>query len=134
MADQQKYTSKLHGAKVLVMGGTSGIGFGVAEACLENGATVIISSSNEKRIQDAVARLQTSYPSRKADVTGYPCNLKSQELESNIVKLLDSCGTLDHIVYTAGDALKILPLSEITLEAVQEAGLESLFKPVRLGC
>jgi NAD(P)-dependent dehydrogenase (short-subunit alcohol dehydrogenase family) len=132
MADQQKYISKLYGSKVLVIGGSSGIGFGVAEACLEHGAKVTISSSNEKRVQDAVVRLQTAYPSKKADVSGYPCNLKSEELESNVVKLLESCGTVDHIVYTAGDALKIMPLSEITLEAVRAAGLSSLFKLIRL--
>lgn len=38
MGDQQKYTSKLNGTRFLVVGGTSGIGFSVAEAMLEHGA------------------------------------------------------------------------------------------------
>lgn len=84
MADQVKYTQKLKGDKVLVIGGSAGmftypqpgshsdanfdlpgIGFGVAEACLENGCTVIISSSNTERVEKAVANLQGLYPSAK---------------------------------------------------------------------
>ena len=38
MGDQQKYTSKLNGTRILVIGGTSGIGFSVAEAMIEHGA------------------------------------------------------------------------------------------------
>lgn len=35
--------------EVLVLGGTSGIGFAVAEAALEHGATVIISARDRTR-------------------------------------------------------------------------------------
>jgi NAD(P)-dependent dehydrogenase (short-subunit alcohol dehydrogenase family) len=123
MPDQQKYASKLYGTNVLIIGGTSGIGFGVAEASLEQGAKVFISSSNEQRVQEAVGKLQGSYPSRKMDIKGFACNLKSEQVEDNIVELLKSCGNVDHIVFTAGDALKTSPLGDVTLDLIKEAGM-----------
>lgn len=90
MADQVKYTQKLKGDKVLVIGGSAGmlahrptisryseakipdllgIGYGVAEACLESGCTVIISSSNKERVDNAVSKLQGLYPSAKVRCT-----------------------------------------------------------------
>jgi NAD(P)-dependent dehydrogenase (short-subunit alcohol dehydrogenase family) len=40
-----KYASKLQNKRMLVLGGTSGIGFCVAEASVESGAVVIVASS-----------------------------------------------------------------------------------------
>ena len=37
-SDQKKYVNKLAGAHILCIGGTSGIGYAVAEAALEFGA------------------------------------------------------------------------------------------------
>ncbi|MCJ1302053.1 hypothetical protein MMC08_004854 [Hypocenomyce scalaris] len=133
MADAQTYTSKLHSARVLIIGGSSGIGFSVAEACLENGCTVILSSSSHTRIESAISRLHTSYPSAKssARVTGHPCDLSTAStLESNIQALFEKVGTVDHIVYTAGDKLAIIPLAEATLEKVQQAGMVRFFAPL----
>lgn len=123
MLDAQKYTNKLSGAKVLVVGGSSGIGFCVAEACLENGCTVVISSSQQSRIESAIDRLLKSYPSAKDRLSGYPCDLTSPSMEDNIKALFSKTGTLDHIVFTAGDRLLTMPLKDVTLEAVQSAGM-----------
>jgi NAD(P)-dependent dehydrogenase (short-subunit alcohol dehydrogenase family) len=49
--------AKLDGAKVVVIGGASGVGFAVAEAALEAGAQVIVGSSNASRIEAAAERL-----------------------------------------------------------------------------
>ncbi|KAG8678386.1 fusarubin cluster-dehydrogenase, partial [Ceratobasidium sp. 395] len=48
----------LHGKKVLIIGGSSGIGFGVAAAALANGASVVIASSSQPKVGAAVERLQ----------------------------------------------------------------------------
>ena len=106
MPDQQKYTAKLHDANILIIGGSSGIGYGVAEAGLENGASVIISSSSESRVASAVQKLQSAYPSRVSAVRGYACDLgDASTVDANVAKLFKAVGTVDHIVYTAGDAL-----------------------------
>jgi NAD(P)-dependent dehydrogenase (short-subunit alcohol dehydrogenase family) len=47
----------LRGKNVLVIGGSSGIGFGVARALLGEGAVVTIASSNAARVAAAVERL-----------------------------------------------------------------------------
>lgn len=109
MTDQVKFSSKLDGSRILVVGGSAGVGYAVTEACIEQGATaVIISSSNPTRVKASVARLQRSYPSKASHISGFACDLAQEdELERNIVALLDAATDggaqkLDHIAYTAG--------------------------------
>ncbi|KAI7113858.1 hypothetical protein KC352_g34858, partial [Hortaea werneckii] len=131
MADQVKYTQKLKDAKVLVIGGSSGIGYGVAEALVENGCTVIISSSNPDKVQTTIDRLKKSYPSASPRISGQACNLGDQTtLESNVAKLFDQVGTLDHVVYTAGDALAMLPIQDITMDKLIQAGMVRFYAPL----
>jgi NAD(P)-dependent dehydrogenase (short-subunit alcohol dehydrogenase family) len=131
MPDQQKYTAKLHSAKVLIIGGSSGIGYGVAEASLEHGASVIISSSSEARLSSAVQRLQSAYPSRAAAVRGYACDLgDTSTIDANVTKLFEVVGTVDHIVFTAGDALATLPLRDVTAEKFQKVGVVRFVGPM----
>ena len=122
MSDVKKYANKLSGARVLIIGGTSGIGFSVAEACLEHGCKVIVSSSQQSRIESSIERLLKSYPSAKDRLSGHPCDLSSQSVEENIKSLFDQTGTLDHIIFTAGDRLATIPLKDATLETIQRAG------------
>jgi len=116
---QQKY-NKLLGKHVLVIGGTSGIGFSVAEAILESGGFVTISSSSTTRVQSSISKLQSSYPSGK--ITGFVCDLSKPSIEADIEELFKQTGKVDHIVFTAGDKLAAMPVQEITLEGIQKAG------------
>ena len=126
-----KYASKLVQARILVIGGSSGIGYSVAEASLEYGASVIISSSKKARVDTAIEQLVKTYPSAKDRISGYACDLSAPTLEANIEQLFSQCGgKLDHIVYTAGDPLSIIPLGEATLEKIQGAGMVRFFAPL----
>ncbi|KAG0645130.1 Core atranone cluster (CAC) 9 [Hyphodiscus hymeniophilus] len=116
---QQKY-NKLAGKHVLIIGGTSGIGYCVAEASLESGASVIISSSSSSRVSSTISKLEASYPGSK--VTGYSCDLSKPSLEQDIEQLFKSVGKVDHIVFTAGDKLAAMPVQETTLEKIHAAG------------
>ncbi|KAF2114067.1 hypothetical protein BDV96DRAFT_495046 [Lophiotrema nucula] len=137
MTDQRKYTDKLVGSRILVIGGSSGLGFGVAEAALEFGAIVTISSSNQKRIDDAIARLKKSYPSATTKIRGVTVDLSKpdtleQEIETlfkNTVKDL-SDNKLDHVVFTAADSLAMMPLSEMNMESILKAGQIRFFAPL----
>jgi len=131
MTDQKKYTTKLSGKHVLIIGGSSGIGFAVAEACLEQGASVTISSSKQSRIEEAIERLSSAYPTKKEKIAGYPCNLGEEStLESNVETLFQKTGKVDHIVFTAGDPLAILPLHDATVAKIKQAGLVRFFAPL----
>jgi NAD(P)-dependent dehydrogenase (short-subunit alcohol dehydrogenase family) len=123
------YTSKLQGSRVLIIGGTSGIGFGVARACLENGADLVLSSSNPSKIESKIQSLRDTYPSlTKQTIISHACDLSDpQTLESNIVTLLSSAtnngeNKLNHIVSTAGNSLKFLPISDATVQDILAAG------------
>lgn len=97
-----------------------GLGYCVAEASLESGASVTISSSSSTRVNDAVVKLKSFYAGAK--VSGYTCDLSTPTLEQNIEALFKQVGSVDHIVFTAGDKLAIIPVHEITLDAIHRAG------------
>lgn len=121
--NQSKFTSKLLNAKVLILGGTSGMGFAVAEGSLEFGARVVISSSSASKLDNALNRLRTAYPSSADKISGYTCDLsKPEQLEGNIKALLEKAGGgIDHVVFTAGDRLSVQPLDTFTPEVMSKA-------------
>jgi NAD(P)-dependent dehydrogenase (short-subunit alcohol dehydrogenase family) len=132
MPDQQKYVNKLQGKHVLILGGSAGIGYGVAEACLEYGSKVFISSSNEQRIQVAVAKLQNAYPSKKGNIKGLACDLSGEDVENKLVELLQKVGDINHIVFTAGDQLATMPIQDMELASLKKAGQIRYFAPLLL--
>ncbi|KAF5877470.1 putative short chain dehydrogenase reductase family protein [Botrytis fragariae] len=116
---------KLVAKHVLVIGGSSGIGYCVAEASLESGASVTISSSSPDRVAKAVEKLTKSYPDGR--INGFPCDLSKPSLEADVEKLFEQTGKVDHIVFTAGDALSLIPLEKASLEDMQKAGQVRFF-------
>jgi len=131
MADQKKFVSKLAGSRVFIIGGSSGIGFSVAEGALEYGASVSISSSQESRVQASVERLKKSYPSASSRIHGYACDLATEEgLEDRIKGLFEKVGKVDHIVFTAGDHIATIPIADITLDRIKAAGMVRFFSPL----
>ena len=106
-----KFLNKLSGKRVVILGGTVGIGFAIAEGALEQGAIVTISSSSPEKVSGAVDRLRAAYPQLSAKhINGVTCNLDNKDssvveadLEALFNKATDN-GThkLNHIAYTAG--------------------------------
>lgn len=103
------------------------MGFCVAEAALEHGAQVIISSSNQAKLDKAVSRLQEHIKAANlgdADklVTAKTCNLgNSDTIDESVIELLEFAtkdGKLDHVVYTAGDALNTTSLQDVTVKDI----------------
>ncbi|KAF1964531.1 NAD(P)-binding protein [Bimuria novae-zelandiae CBS 107.79] len=114
------HPNRLHNARVLIFGGTSGIGFGVASMALSNGAIVTISGSAQPKVDAKVQELQRYYPS--ASVNGVPLDLSdTTNIEANMEALLkkvtnDGEHKLDHIVHCAGDALQLPKIYEMNPE------------------
>ena len=125
MADQTKYSTSLQHKRILVLGGTSGIGFCVAEACIEHGALVTIASSSAQRVDSAVKKIGEEYPSaagvtEKRRIFGTTVDLSRREtLESELKGVLEKAvetmggEKLDHVVFTAGDRLAEMSLGEL---------------------
>ncbi|PPQ78638.1 hypothetical protein CVT25_010602 [Psilocybe cyanescens] len=103
----------LEGKTVVVVGGSSGIGFGVALASLQSlASTVIIASSNRARIENAIVRLQSHNLPGK--VVGEVLDAK----DSSVVKQFAiGLGLVDHIVWSSGD----IPKAEDNLQDVRSA-------------
>ncbi|SMC29996.1 NAD(P)-dependent dehydrogenase, short-chain alcohol dehydrogenase family [Andreprevotia lacus DSM 23236] len=101
----------LQNKKVVILGGTSGIGLAVAHAALAQGATVIISSSNQGKVAAAVAELGPRAQGRVADLTD----------AAAVDALFAGIGAIDHLVYTAGDSLQLGELGHTDLSAVRNA-------------
>jgi NAD(P)-dependent dehydrogenase (short-subunit alcohol dehydrogenase family) len=85
--------AKLDGARVVVVGGASGVGFAVAAAALEAGAEVVVGSSQSARIEAAAGRLGGRATGRVVDVKD----------EASVAGFFEACGAFDHLVFTAGD-------------------------------
>ncbi|WP_179413763.1 SDR family oxidoreductase [Mucilaginibacter sp. E4BP6] len=87
----------LQGKKVIILGGSSGIGLATAKAAAAKGVSVIIVSSNQERINIALKDLP-------AGSEGYAVDLNKEE---NIEKLFSKTGNFDHLVYCAGENLTL---------------------------
>lgn len=129
----RKIRMPLSNTTILIIGGSSGIGLGVAEKCLSSGAKVHIASSNPVRVQKALCSLKENHPDASSNISGYVCDLSTDEAETNLSRLLDSTKPLNHIVFTAGDPLSIKPLQEIDLASIRQAGHIRFAVPLLLG-
>lgn len=135
-----KYTTKLVGKRVLVLGGTSGIGFCVAEAALEHGADVIVASSNPTKVTKAIQRLRDEYPelTNSQHVSGSTCDLSSPaQLETNLDRLLAEVTDggklkINHVAFTAADAIQLPSLKDVTVDAVHASGTVRFLAPLIL--
>jgi NAD(P)-dependent dehydrogenase (short-subunit alcohol dehydrogenase family) len=83
----------LKDARVLVIGGGSGIGYAVAEGALAEGAKVMVATSSAERSKAAAEQLGQGAAGKALDVTD----------EAAVEAFFAVSGPLDHIVFTAGD-------------------------------
>ena len=82
----------LGGKRVVVLGGSSGIGFAVAELAQQLGAEVVVASSDVTRVQAATQRL--------TGATGQVVDLRD---EGGVAAFFGGLGPFDHLVSTVGD-------------------------------
>jgi NAD(P)-dependent dehydrogenase (short-subunit alcohol dehydrogenase family) len=97
--------------RIVVLGGSSGIGLAVAQQAVARGATAIIASSNADRVKQAVATL-----GGKAE--GHALDLSN---ERDIQNFFQKIGDFDHLVFTAGDTLQLNELAATDLTKARHA-------------
>jgi NAD(P)-dependent dehydrogenase (short-subunit alcohol dehydrogenase family) len=103
----------LKGKKVLVTGSTSGLGYGIADAFIQEGSRVIINSGTEKNVTAAVKRLKEKY--KNADVTGITADLTKLADANRLYDEATRDGKLDVLVNNVG-IFPVVPFAEITDE------------------
>jgi NAD(P)-dependent dehydrogenase (short-subunit alcohol dehydrogenase family) len=103
----------LTGQKVVVVGGSSGIGLSTAELAKREGADVIIASRNADRLNAVAEKLAVK--AIVADVTS----------DESVAGLFRTCGPVDHVVVTAAQ-LRSGPFKTVAMEDVR-ATMEGKF-------
>jgi NAD(P)-dependent dehydrogenase (short-subunit alcohol dehydrogenase family) len=103
----------LAGKKVVVVGGSSGIGLATAEMAKAQGAEVIIASRSADKVKAAAA---------KVGGTGIVCDVTNDD---SVVNLFKTTGAVDHVVVSAAQ-LKSGPFKTVSMEDVRST-LEGKF-------
>lgn len=118
-------TSTLQGQRIVILGGSAGIGFAVADRALSEGAHVVIASHDRARVDRAVARLRAGRRDAGAgspaagdrgSITGHAVDLRSP---AKTRALFEAVGSFEHLVYTAGEELLLAPLAQLDLSAAR---------------
>lgn len=97
--------------RVVILGGSSGIGWAVAEQAASEGAQIVIASSNPERVQKAVDSLN-------GNAQGHTLDLSDEQA---VEALFRKIGAFDHLVFTAGDSLSLNSLADTDLKHARRA-------------
>jgi NAD(P)-dependent dehydrogenase (short-subunit alcohol dehydrogenase family) len=92
--------------RVVIVGGSSGIGFAVAEEAASQGAEVVIVSSKAERVQESIQSIGGDAQGQAVDVSD----------EKAVKSFFTNLGAFDHLVFTAGDSLQLHELADTDLK------------------
>jgi len=115
---------------VFVMGGTSGINLGIADAFAEAGARVAVASRSQEKVTAAVARLRQ----HNGETLGYVADVRDEAaVEAALGGAHDSLGPLDVLVSGAAGNFPapVLGMSANGFKAVVEIDLQGTFHVLR---
>ena len=101
----------LENKRVVVVGGSSGIGLAVAELSATHGAEVVIASSKEAKVRQATSAIGGKTQGEVVDVSD----------ERSVETFFTRLGAFDHLVFTAGDSLQLDELASTNLQQARHA-------------
>jgi len=90
----------LEGKRVLITGGSSGIGLAITRAMLAKGAKIVITGRNGARLTEATDELQAANASRVVGIEADAATAKGRAL--TLDKAIEALGGLDVLVNNAG--------------------------------
>lgn len=97
---------KLDGQRVIVVGGSSGMGLATARAAALEGARVTIASSSGERVDAALRELPDG-------CVGTVLDVRDEAQVAAAINEVDE--EVDHLVFTAGDSFTPRPLADLDL-------------------
>ena len=97
--------------RVVIVGGSSGIGLAVAEESASQGAEVVLVSSKAERVQEAIQSIGGDAQGHAVDVSD----------EKAVESFFTNLGGFDHLVFTAGDSLQLDQLARTDLKQARRA-------------
>jgi len=100
----------LKGQRVVVLGGTSGIGLATATAAAAAGADITVVSNQKASVQRALAELPAGAAGHAVDLTE----------TAAVQALFRDLGDIDHVVFTAGESLLVSPLDTLELDQARQ--------------
>jgi NAD(P)-dependent dehydrogenase (short-subunit alcohol dehydrogenase family) len=109
-------TGRLVGRTALVTGGSRGIGLGIAQRLVEEGAKVTITARKQEALDDAVATL--GGPAHALAVAGKGDDVEHQA--DAVAQTIATFGSLDLLVNNAGINPAYGPLIELDLDAARK--------------
>ena len=90
----------LSGKNILITGGSMGLGYAAAEACLQAKGRVVISARNQGELDAAVSRLKAE---GHQDIIGISADVtKHDEVETALNKVESHFGSLNAVIHSAG--------------------------------
>ncbi|MBV8787789.1 MAG: SDR family oxidoreductase [Mycobacterium sp.] len=98
----------LRNKRVLIIGGTSGIGLAVAAAVAERGGTPVVASRRPSSVDRALGSLPAGAVGATVDLAD----------PASIERLAEQVGHVDHLVYTAGEPLQTVALAGLTPDVI----------------
>ena len=101
----------LQDKRVVVLGGSSGIGLATAQLAAAQGAKVVIASSSAERVQQAVESIGKEAQGHTVDLSNEPA----------VAAFFSKLGPFDHLVFTAGDSLHLHELASTDLQEARRA-------------
>ena len=102
----------LEGKIAWVTGASYGIGFAIAEAYAQCGATVVFNDINQELVDKGIA----AYKEKGLDVKGYVCDVTDENAVNALVKKIEEeVGKIDILVNNAG-IIKRIPMTEMSAE------------------
>jgi NAD(P)-dependent dehydrogenase (short-subunit alcohol dehydrogenase family) len=116
---------------IVITGSTRGIGFGLAEAFLARGSSVVVSGRSEKTVADAVSRLTSRADAKR--VLGCACDMSDhRQVRALWDAAVRAFGAVDVWINNAGTCNAMKPVVELSPEEIASV-IDTNLKGTMLG-
>ncbi|KPK31955.1 MAG: hypothetical protein AMS24_05225 [Chlamydiae bacterium SM23_39] len=127
----------LAGRKVIITGGSSGIGKAIAISFCKNGADIAIFSRNEQKAKDAVLEIEKNKKNKNQKILYKIVDVsKSQDVEKIIMEVLEDFKVIDILVNNAGITKDgfLIKMKEEDWDSVLDINLKSIYNTCKIVC